>query len=128
VPIGSNFTGAAVPVAPTWVDFSFVHASNALGGKFDPSNTAQYGFDRPDPVDLIGISLDLADQSTWKVEKVSADGTVVSLIASGTTEPGYEETKDFRVTLLWGQYIAVTTTGTITAAMKAELTFEPHVV
>jgi hypothetical protein len=126
----NNFTGAAVAdggvaKSPVYTAFSFIYAAADTGGLFDPSATTLYGFDRPDPVDLIGVSLDLDDQTSWSLDKYSADGAHVSNIASGTTEASYEKTDDFRVTLLWGQTIKLTTLGA-TKTLSAELTFEPH--
>jgi len=128
---GSNFDGVApdlagVPIVPTYENYLYTFAGGDKGGLFDPSAATLYGFNKPDAVDLIGVEIDLADQTSWKIEKLSADASLdVIEVWTGTTESEHIVLDPLRLVLLWGEKFRLTTAAA-TATMRATLKFEPH--
>lgn len=120
----NDFNGAAPTAgAPTFEDDIFKHATGVAGGLFDPTN-AYYAFEPLDALDLIGVELELADQTSWSVTRTDVDGGSVVLF-SGTIETSFVTTEETKIVLLWGSTITLVTTGA-TTAMTATLKFKPH--
>lgn len=110
---GNNFGDDAPLGVLTFANDTFKFASHTTGGRFDPTDSALYAFERLDALVLLGIELKMANQTTWKVELKDVDGGL-TILASGTTELSYIRGSDDPIVLLWGSQVVITTTGSPT--------------
>jgi len=124
---GHDFAGIA-PVngspasRPVFSSDIYKFENLSAGGLFDPTND-YYAFETLDSLLLIGVELTMGTQNAWTVDRVDADGNVVTLW-SGTTESSYIVPESGRLLLPWGTKIQVTTTGA-SGAMQAIARFAP---
>lgn len=114
VSAGNNFTGVAPTTTPVLSGNVYTYPVDTQGGLFDPENSAN-------TLILAGILLDLADQSSWKIELVDNDANPVVLF-SGTTEDEFVVTSDTVVNILPGETLKLTTVGA-TAEIIATVKF-----
>lgn len=118
---GHNFDGAVPDTVPV----------TTYGVKVYPEDTVTFhaglfeftGSERR-PIKVIGIQVKFGGQDDWAlviVDPVTGDIP----LASGTTETNYIRVDQDAFTLLPGQKLKLTTTGTISAAMQASVMFAP---
>lgn len=110
----NQFTGVAPTTTPVFSGNMYTYPVDAQGGLFDPGNTEN-------TVRLVGIELDLADQTSWTLDFVDVDSNAFSLY-SGTTEASFFVTDPDIVNLLPGETLQLTTVGA-SLAMNATLKF-----
>jgi hypothetical protein len=111
----NNFGGLLPTTTPAMTGKLYIFPTDTQGGLFDPGNESQV-------VRLVAVELDLANQTSWKLEFVDADSNAYTLY-SGTTEASYFVTDPEILYLLPGETLKLTTVGA-TAAMSATLKFK----
>lgn len=126
---GSNFGGlppkdGATVLLPTFADDMYKFAPGTEGGLFDfwDRDGMGYMFHKLDPLFLIGVELDLGNQTAWSVsiEDVDANSMVIH---SGTNETSFLSGINgpvIPVVLLRGSKVKVSTTGS-TQALAATI-------
>jgi len=125
---GNNFSGVTPAdgggaMTPTFASDIYKFDDMTAGGLFDPTN-AMYEFERSDALYLIAAEMKLADQSSWKLERVDVDSNVVEIF-TGTTGTYFNYSESDKVVLLWGSTLKLTTVAA-SAAMTATLIFIPY--
>lgn len=100
---GNNFTGVAPTTTAALAGAVYTYPADSQGGLFSPGNNNT-------TLQIVGIELDLSDQTAWDVSLIDNDSNAF-LLFSGTTEGEFVTTADTIVNLLPGETVQVTTTG-----------------
>lgn len=125
---GNNFSGVTPAdgggsMTPTFASDIYKFDDMTAGGLFDPTN-AMYEFERSGALYLIAAEMKLADQTSWKIERVDVDSNAVEIF-TGTTGTYFNYSESDKVVLLWGSTLKLTTVAASTA-MTVTFIFVPY--
>jgi len=123
---GGNFDGTAPGTTPAFANQIQKYPAAAAGGLFNPYELEFAGEGKDKVVDLIGIELSLADQTSWNISKIDPDGNTVVLY-SGTDETSFVVNLPDKTVMLNGSTLKLVTSGASTA-MVATMMFDPHMM
>jgi hypothetical protein len=128
---GSNFGGVtpvdgATPLTPTLADDIFKFDAGTEGGLFDLWDDDMYSFHPLNALYLVGVELQLSDQTAWSLSRVDVDGSSVIIVSGTTGASAYYGfgSQPCPTGLLRGSSLKLSTTAA-SGAMVATLKFMP---